>query len=186
MAIGFLPFARRFSMNLSLTLNYGTRWVFKHFIHEIVADTSCRASDQNSFDGSPLINEINAVESEVGKYRSTSSNIKNYVPLFRLLDPLIMKLPGNSLQKALDIGRRRLRYHATLLDTLKSEISKNKDKPCIQGNMLKNPETKSLTDLERLSVSLSIMAVSPCIFTLHFLFVLSSHSKAHSKTKLGS
>ncbi|CRG92012.1 3-hydroxyphenylacetate 6-hydroxylase [Talaromyces islandicus] len=140
-AINFVPFARRFSMNLSLTLNYGTR-----------------ASDQKSFDGNPLINEINAVESEVGKYRSTSSNIKNYVPLFRLLDPLMMTLPGNSLQRALDIGRRRLRYHATLLDTLKSEISKNEDKPCIQGNMLKNPDTKNLTDLERLSVSLSIMA----------------------------
>jgi 3-hydroxyphenylacetate 6-hydroxylase len=146
----------------------------------------CRASNQKNFDGNPLINEINAVESEVGKYRSTSSNIKNYVPLFRLLDPLIITLPGNSLQKALDIGRRRLRYHAALLDTLKSEISKDEDKPCIQGNMLKNPETKNLTDLERLSVSLSIMAVSLSVSTLHFLPVLSSHRKADSKKKVGS
>lgn len=185
-AINFLPFARRFSMNLSLTLNYGTRLVVNVFIDEKMANTSCRASDQNSFDGNPLINEINAVESEVGKYRSTSSNIKNYVPLFRLLDPFIMKLPGNPLQKALDIGRRRLRYHATLLDTLKSEISNKEDKPCIQGNMLKNPETKNLTDLERLSVSLSIMAVSPYILMLHFLPVLSSHSKAYSNNNSGS
>ncbi|KAH8691991.1 cytochrome P450 [Talaromyces proteolyticus] len=139
--IEFHSFARRFSMNLSLTLNYGAR-----------------ASNQKNFDGNPLINEINAVESEVGKYRSTSSNVKNYVPLLRVLDPLLLLLPGNSLQKALDIGKRRLQYHASLLETLKSEIDKNTDKPCIQGNMLRNPETRNLSDSERLSVSLSIMA----------------------------
>lgn len=106
-----------------------------------------------------MITEINNVENNIGKYRSTSSNIKNYVPLLRLLDPIMLMLPGNSLQKALNIGRRRLRYHAALLEGLKAEISQKTDKPCIQGNMLKNPETRSLTDLERLSVSLSIMAV---------------------------
>jgi 3-hydroxyphenylacetate 6-hydroxylase len=105
-----------------------------------------------------MITEIQDVESNVGKYRSTSSNIKNYVPLLRFFDPIMLLLPGNSLQKAMDIGRRRLKYHAVLLEALKTEISEKTDKPCIQGNMLKNPETRNLTDLERLSVSLSIMA----------------------------
>ena len=118
-----------------------------------------RADNQKDFDGNSMITEINDVEKNIGKYRSTSSNIKNYVPLLRLLDPIMLMLPGNSLQKALDIGRRRLRYHAALLEGLKTEINQKTDQPCIQGNMLKNPETRSLTDLERLSVSLSIMAV---------------------------
>ena len=39
-------------------------------------------------------------------------------------------------------SRRRTKYMNTLLNMLKDKIAKGEDKPCITGNILKDPEAK--------------------------------------------
>ena len=57
------------------------------------------------------------------------------------------------------MGARRVAYHDVLLRQLKKRIEAGTDLPCIQGAVLKDPEAK-LNEIELLSVSLSMMAVS--------------------------
>ncbi|GKT61688.1 3-hydroxyphenylacetate 6 hydroxylase [Colletotrichum tofieldiae] len=57
-----------------------------------------------------------------------------------------------------DVGKRRHAYHAALQENLRREIALGIDRPCIQGNVLKDPESKGLSEGELLSVSLSMMA----------------------------
>ncbi|WYZ46063.1 hypothetical protein EsH8_IX_000288 [Colletotrichum jinshuiense] len=57
-----------------------------------------------------------------------------------------------------DVGKRRHAYHAALQENLRREIALGVDRPCIQGNVLKDPESKGLSEGELLSVSLSMMA----------------------------
>lgn len=38
--------------------------------------------------------------------------------------------------------RRRAKYMSELLNMLKAKIEKGEDKPCITGNILKDPEAK--------------------------------------------
>lgn len=40
------------------------------------------------------------------------------------------------------VSRRRTKYMNTLLNMLKDKIAKGEDKPCITGNILKDPEAK--------------------------------------------
>ncbi|KAK1460181.1 hypothetical protein CMEL01_03180 [Colletotrichum melonis] len=141
--LDFRPAVRRFALNLSLTLNYGTR-----------------ASHVKSLEEDPLFSEIIYVESEISKLRDTGKNYTNYIPLLRYWEPIasVLGLQSTPTNHAGDIGRRRLEYNDILLSRLKDEIARGKDKPCIQGAVLKDPESATLTREELISVSLSMMA----------------------------
>ncbi|OHF02342.1 hypothetical protein CORC01_02335 [Colletotrichum orchidophilum] len=141
--LDFRPAVRRFSLNLSLTLNYGTR-----------------ASNVKSLEDDPLLAEIIYVESEISKLRDTGKNYTNYIPLLRYWEPIASYLGLQATPKnhAMDIGRRRLEYNDVLLSRLKNEIARGEDKPCIQGAVVKDPESATLTREELISVSLSMMA----------------------------
>lgn len=143
--IDFTLAVKRFSLNLSLTLNYGTR-----------------VSSVKSLSDDPLLAEIIYVESEISKFRDTSKNHANYMPILRYWEPVaeLLRLNSGPKNHAQDIGRRRLEYNNILLNKLKDEVSRGEDKPCIQGAVLRDPESATLTREELISVSLSMMAVS--------------------------
>lgn len=144
-AIDFRPAVRRFALDLSLTLNYGTRVSNVKFLKD-----------------DPLLAEIIYVESEISKFRDTRKNYANYIPLLRYWEPVANAFGLNSSPKdhATDIGRRRLEYNDVLLDKLRGEVERGEDKPCIQGAVLRDPESATPTRQELISVSLSMMAVS--------------------------
>ena len=108
------PYFSRYALNTSLTLNYGVR-----------------------IDGTvdnELLQEIFHVERIISNLRSTSNNWQDYIPLMRLW-------PTRN-QQAQEYRARRDKYLKTLLDMLKDEMSKGINKPCITGNILKDPEAK--------------------------------------------
>jgi 3-hydroxyphenylacetate 6-hydroxylase len=139
---------QKFSLNLSLTLNYGTR-----------------VSSANALHDDPLMAEIIQVESAVSRFRDTSKNYANYIPILRYWEPVAEALSrvGSSKSEgedASDIGRRRLAYNDVLLNRLRDQVAKGEDRPCIQGAVLRDAESATLTREELISVSLSMMAVS--------------------------
>jgi phenylacetate 2-hydroxylase len=104
----------RFALNTSLMLNYGFR------IQGNVDDK--------------LLNEIVHVERIVSNFRSTSNNWQDYVPLLRLWSV--------QNKEAKEYRERRDAYLELLLGTLKKNIANGVDKPCITGNILRDPEAK--------------------------------------------
>ena len=104
----------RFALNTSLTLNYGFR------IDGTVDDE--------------LLTEVTQVERQISNFRSTSNNWQDYVPLLRLW--------SKQNASAQEYRVRRDKYLTNMLDHLKGEIEKGTDKPCITGNILKDPEAK--------------------------------------------
>ncbi len=64
-----------------------------------------------------LLREIVDVERGVSNFRSTSNQWQDYIPLLRIVPKMN-------------------------LDVLKDRIAKGTDKPCITGNILKDPEAK--------------------------------------------
>ncbi|KAJ9668555.1 hypothetical protein H2201_001197 [Coniosporium apollinis] len=119
----------RFALNTSLTLNYGIR-----------------------IDGSiedELLKEITHVERMVSNFRSTSNNWQDYIPMLRLL-PTLSKEPQ-------EYRHRRDVYLTKLLEMLKQRIAEGTDKPCITGNVLKDPEAK-LSEAEIKSICLTMVS----------------------------
>lgn len=108
------PYFARFALNTSLTLNYGFR------------------IDGNI--NSDLLKEITTVEREISTFRSTSNNWQDYVPLLRIW--------GAQNPKAKEFRFRRDKYLSDMLADLKDRIAKGTDKPCITGNILKDPNAK--------------------------------------------
>jgi phenylacetate 2-hydroxylase len=109
-----VAYFQRFALNTSLTLNYGSR-----------------------IDGkidNELLKEVCDVERAISNFRSTSNNWQDYIPLLRLL-------PGSS-NDANEWRERRDKYLTFLLSKLKKQIEEGTDKPCITGNILKDPEAK--------------------------------------------
>lgn len=109
-----VAYFQRYALNTSLTLNYGYRI----------------SGDKND----ALLKEITSVERGVSNFRSTSNNWEDYVPLLRYL-------PGRKTGP-LEFKARRTAYMHRLLSGLKDRIAKGTDKPCITGNILKDPEAK--------------------------------------------
>jgi len=105
---------QRYALSTSLTLNYGIK------IEGNVDDE--------------MLKEITHVEREIGNFRSTTNNWQDYIPLMRLW-------PSNNA-KPLEYKKRRGAYMNKLLETLKENIAKGTDKPCITGNILKDPNAK--------------------------------------------
>lgn len=109
------PLFQRLALNLSLTLGYGFR------------------IDGTSEDD--FLREIITVERGISTLRSTSNNWEDFVPLLRLF-------PTRSNSTAADLRSRRDKYLEFLLQRLKDRIAKGIDKPCITGNIMKDPDYK--------------------------------------------
>ncbi|CAG9990955.1 unnamed protein product, partial [Clonostachys byssicola] len=139
-----LDICQKFALNLSLTLSYGTR-----------------AEDVKDLHNNILLSEILYIEEMITKYRDVSGNYLNYIPLLRPFSSAAEFLGFSKGEKIMaDIGKRRYAYHALLQKNLRGEIDLGVDKPCIQGNVLKDPDSKGLTEGELLSISMSMMAGS--------------------------
>ncbi|KAK0391670.1 hypothetical protein NLU13_1169 [Sarocladium strictum] len=123
------PYFARFALNTSLTLNYGFR-----------IDGDVR---------SELLHEITHVEREISNFRSTSNNWQDYVPVLRLWN--------KQNAEAETYRARRDKYLTDLLDDLKRRIANGTDKPCITGNILKDPEAK-LNEAEIKSICLTMVS----------------------------
>jgi phenylacetate 2-hydroxylase len=123
------PYFARFALNTSLTLNYGSR-----------------------IDGtieSALLKEITVVEKTISNFRSTSNNWQDYVPLLRLW--------SKQDTSADEFRLRRDKYMTDLLEDLKKRIADGTDKPCISGNILKDPDA-ILNEAEIKSIGLTMVS----------------------------
>jgi phenylacetate 2-hydroxylase len=109
-----IAYFQRFALNTSLTLNYGSR-------------IDGKIDDE-------LLKEICDVERAISNFRSTSNNWQDYIPLMRLLP--------KASDGAVEYRERRDKYLTFLLNKLKKQIGEGTDKPCITGNILKDPEAK--------------------------------------------
>lgn len=123
------PYFQRYALSTSLTLNYGIR------IEGNINDD--------------MLQEIVHVEREISNFRSTANNWADYIPLMRLL-------PGGN-DKPLEYKKRRANYMNKLLGMLKERIANGTDKPCISGNVLKDPDAK-LNDAEVMSIGLTMVS----------------------------
>ncbi|KAI9840637.1 MAG: hypothetical protein M1837_001406 [Sclerophora amabilis] len=123
------PYFQRFALNTSLTLNYGFRI-------------------EGNIDNE-LLREIVHVERIVSNLRSTSNNWQDYIPLLRLW--------SSRNSEAGEYRARRDRYLELLLGMLKKNIADGTDKPCITGNVLKDPEAK-LNEGEVKSICLTMVS----------------------------
>ncbi|KAF2717735.1 putative P450 monooxygenase [Polychaeton citri CBS 116435] len=123
------PYFARYALSTSLTLNYGIKI-------------------EGNIDDS-MLREITHVEREIGNFRSTSNNWADYIP--------IMRLWPSGTKKPLEYKRRRAVYMHRLLGMLKKRIRDGTDKPCITGNILKDPGAK-LNDAEVMSIGLSMVS----------------------------
>ncbi|KAM0335654.1 hypothetical protein ACHAQA_000703 [Verticillium albo-atrum] len=139
--IDILDPARKLALNLSLTLAYGTR-----------------VDDVKDLHQDLVISEIIYIEEQIAQFRDVSSNYLNYIPLLRPLHSIASAIGLKDGAHAANVGRRRKAYHAALQSHLRTQIADGTDRPCIQGNVLKDPESKGLSEGELLSVSLSMMA----------------------------
>jgi phenylacetate 2-hydroxylase len=118
-----IAYFQRFALNTSLTLNYGSR-------------IDGKIDDE-------LLQEICDVERAISNFRSTSNNWQDYIPLMRLLP--------KANDGAVEFRDRRDKYLMFLLNKLKKQIAEGTDKPCITGNILKDPEAKLNESQSRLS-----------------------------------
>ncbi|KAJ9352817.1 hypothetical protein DTO027B9_5565 [Paecilomyces variotii] len=146
------PYFQRFALNTSLTLNYGIR------------------IDGNIED--ELLKEICLVEREVSNFRSTSNNWQDYIPLLRLW-------PSTST-KAKEFRERRDAYLSLLLDMLRDRIAKGTDKPCITGNILKDPEAK-LNEAEVKSICLTMVSAGLDTVPGNLIMGIAYLSSAHGQ-----
>jgi phenylacetate 2-hydroxylase len=83
-----------------------------------------------------MLREIVAVEAGISRFRSTSNNWQDYLPILRY-NPLSTK---TSLAEKYRL--RRDAYMDKLLAQLKRETEEGTDISCITGNILKDPEAK--------------------------------------------
>ncbi|KAJ4422965.1 hypothetical protein N0V82_002359 [Gnomoniopsis sp. IMI 355080] len=124
-----LPFIQRLSLSLACTINWGVRI-------PSVSD--------------PLFKEIVAVEEELNRFRSTTGNLQDYIPLLRLN-------PFNAHSaRAREMRDRRDRYLAQFNGDLKAKIEKGTNKPCIQASVITYKD-EPLSDVELTSISLSML-----------------------------
>jgi 3-hydroxyphenylacetate 6-hydroxylase len=98
-----------------------------------------------------LFEEITYVEEEVSKFRSTTGNLQDYIPILRL-NPFNV---GSS--KARDMRRRRDTYLKKLNKDLDDRMEKGLQQPCIQANVILDKEAK-LNAEELTSISLTMLS----------------------------
>jgi phenylacetate 2-hydroxylase len=149
--ISIIPHLQRFALNTSLMLNYGTRFT-------------------SSFD--ELLKEIVEVEGAISRFRSTSNNWQDYVPLLRLF-------PAKS-NDANSYRLRRDHYLNILLNGLKEDIANGTDKPCITGNILKDPSEK-LNEAEIKSICLTMVSAGLDTVPTNIIFGIGYLSSPHGQ-----
>lgn len=125
-----MPMIQRLSLSLALTLNWGVR---------------LKSQKDNLFD------EITYVEEEISRFRSTTGNLQDYIPLLRL-NPL-----NTHSAKAREVRRRRDVYLSRLNNGLDERIADGTYKPCIQANVIMDAEAK-LNKAELTSISLTMLS----------------------------
>lgn len=125
-----MPMIQRLSLSLALTLNWGVR---------------VASQEENLFD------EITQVEEEISKFRSTTGNLQDYVPLLRL-NPF-----NSNSKKAVEMRMRRDKYLHALNSDLDNRMEKGTHKPCIQANVILDKEAK-LNKEELTSISLTMLS----------------------------
>lgn len=125
-----MPMIQRLSLSLALTLNWGVRV----------------ASQEEDMFG-----EITHVEEEISKFRSTTGNLQDYIPLLRL-NPF-----NNNSKKAAEMGMRRDNYLGSLNRDLTHRMKNGTHKPCIQANVILDEEAK-LNSEELTSISLTMLS----------------------------
>lgn len=124
-----LPFIQRLALSLAVTINWGVR---------------IKSVDD------PLFKEIVAVEEELNRFRSTTGNLQDYIPLLRL-NPINMHSA-----RAAEMRDRRDAYLAKFNGDLQAKVEKGTNPPCIQANVIKYKEA-ALNDVELTSISLSML-----------------------------
>jgi 3-hydroxyphenylacetate 6-hydroxylase len=125
-----MPMIQRLSLSLALTLNWGVRM---------------KSQDD------ALFHEITHVEEEISKFRSTTGNLQDYIPLLRLN-------PFNAgSQKAKEMRSRRDVYLNNLNSGLDDRMEKGLHQPCIQANVILDKEAK-LNKAELTSISLTMLS----------------------------
>ncbi|EEQ28516.1 putative 3-hydroxyphenylacetate 6-hydroxylase [Microsporum canis] len=129
-AIDPMPMIQRLSLSLSLTLNWGVRMVSQE---------------------EELFKEITHVEDEISRFRSTTGNLQDYIPLLRLN-------PFNfGSKKAAEMRDRRDKYLKHLNAGLEERMARNEHQPCIQANIMLDKEAK-LNNEELTSISLTMLS----------------------------
>lgn len=149
-----IAYFQRFALNTSLTLNYGHR-------------IDGRIDDE-------LLKEICDVERAISNFRSTSNNWQDYIPLMRML-PI-----AKASDDAVEWRERRDKYMTFLLDRLKKQIAEGTDKPCITGNILKDPEAK-LNENEIRSICLTMVSAGLDTVPGNLIMGLAYLSSAHGQ-----
>jgi phenylacetate 2-hydroxylase len=81
-----------------------------------------------------MLREIVAVEAGISRFRSTSNNWQDYLPILRYI-PFSSKIAS-----AEEFRLRRDAYMDRLLSHLKTEIEEGTEISCITGNILKDPD----------------------------------------------
>jgi 3-hydroxyphenylacetate 6-hydroxylase len=129
-AVDPMPMIQRLSLSLALTINWGIRM----------------SSQENA-----LFEEITHVEEEVSRFRSTTGNLQDYVPLLRIN-------PFNfGSKKAREMRSRRDVYLKGLNQGLEDRMAKGTHAPCIQANVILDKEAK-LNNEELTSISLTMLS----------------------------
>jgi 3-hydroxyphenylacetate 6-hydroxylase len=129
-AVDPMPMIQRLSLSLALTINWGIRM----------------DSQENA-----LFNEITHVEDEVSRFRSTTGNLQDYIPLLRLN-------PFNfGSKKAREMRNRRDVYLKSLNKGLEDRMEKGTHQPCIQANVILDEDAK-LNNEELTSISLTMLS----------------------------
>lgn len=125
-----MPMIERLSLSLALTLNWGTRMGSRH---------------------DPMFHEICDVEAAISKFRSTTGNLQDYIPILRL-NPL-----SGGTKSAKDYRNRRDVYLNRLNRDLDDRMEKGIHKPCIQANIIQDKEA-ALNKEELTSISLTMLS----------------------------
>ncbi|CAF0960268.1 unnamed protein product [Rotaria sordida] len=149
--INISPHLQRFALNTSLMLNYGTRF-------------------SSSFDA--LLKEIVEVEAAISRFRSTSNNWQDYIPLLRFF--------STKSSEANSYRLRRDHYLEILLGGLKKDIANGTERSCITGNILKDPSAK-LNENEIKSICLTMVSAGIDTVPANIIYGISYLSSAHGQ-----
>lgn len=151
-----MPMIQRLSLSLALTLNWGTR---------------LKSQKDDLFD------EITHVEDEISRFRSTTGNLQDFIPILRL-NPLNLHSA-----KAKEMRSRRDTYLSALNKGLDDRIANGSHSPCIQANVIMDPEAKLSKD-ELTSISLTMLSGGLDTVTTQvawFMAFLSQHPEMQQK-----
>lgn len=125
-----MPMIQRLSLSLALTLNWGVRM---------------KSQDDE------LFAEITEVEEEVSKFRSTTGNLQDYIPLLRFNPFSFGSAQARSMRHRRDV------YLSRLNNDLSNRMESGWKGSCIQANIMRDEEAK-LNNEELTSISLTMLS----------------------------